>query len=176
MKIAVYLGSRNGARPEYVQAARSLGAWIGDKGHTLVYGGSRGGLMGELASAVLNHGGKVTGVLPDVDEIMNLRQKGLTEYIYTKDVAERRSKMIELADAFAVLPGGLGTLDEITEVLSLKSLNLIPQPIVFFDAADYFAPLRALFRHMIGEGFSEEAYFENVLFTDDTTQLDAFLR
>ena len=130
MKIAVYLGSRNGARPEYVQAARSLGAWIGDKGHTLVYGGSRGGLMGELASAVLNHGGKVTGVLPDVDEIMNLKQKGLTEYIYTKDVAERRSKMIELADAFAVLPGGLGTLDEITEVLSLSEndvgLSLLP--------------------------------------------------
>lgn len=176
MNVAVYLGSRPGDSPAYAKNAEALGRWLGKSGLTLVYGGSKGGLMGVLASAALSEGGRVIGVLPDVDLIMQLKQPGLSQYVYTEDVAERRSRMIELADAFVVLPGGLGTIDEITEVLSLASLDLIRQPIVFFGAEGYFEPFRALFKHMIQKGFSEEAYFKNVCFTESLDELAAFLR
>ena len=175
MNIAVYLGSRNGNSDEYVAFAERTGKWIGANGHTLIYGGSRGGLMGILAESALKENGSVIGVLPAVDEIMTLKQPGLTQYLYTADVAERRSKMISLANAFIVLPGGLGTLDEISEVLSLKSLDLIRQPIIFFGPKAFFDPLRHLFRHLVNTGFSDEKYFENLLFTDDADEMARFI-
>lgn len=175
MNVTVYLGSRPGDSPAYTRNAETLGNWIGSSGHTLIYGGSDGGLMGVLASAALNAHGKVIGVLPQVEAIMQREQAGLSQIIYTEDVAARRSRMIELADAFVVLPGGLGTLDEISEVLSLASLDLIWQPIVFFGAEGYFEPFRALFRHMIEKDFSSESYFKNVLFTEELDELAAYL-
>lgn len=176
MNVAVYLGSRPGDSPAYARNAEALGSWLGKSGLTLVYGGSKGGLMGVLASATLSEGGRVIGVLPDVEAILRQKQAGLSQYIYTKDVAERRSRMIALADAFVVLPGGLGTVDEITEVLSLASLDLIPQPIVFYGAEGYFEPFKALFEHMIAKGFSSKEYFKNVCFTENLEELAAFLK
>ncbi len=175
MNIAVYLGSRPGNSPAYTKNAQVLGSWIGKNGYTLVYGGSNGGLMGVLASAALQEKGSVIGVLPKVDAILKRTQAGLSEYIYTEDVAARRSRMIGLADAFIVLPGGLGTIDEITEVLSLASLGLARQPIIFFGADGYFEPFKALFQHMIDQGFSSETYFTNVCFTESLEELSAFL-
>ena len=105
MNIAVYCGSASGNRPSFTEGAKALGSWIAQNGHTLVYGGSRTGLMGATADAVLAGGGKVIGVIPDVKLIQERRHPGLTECIETKDMAERKQKMIELADAYVALPG-----------------------------------------------------------------------
>ncbi len=175
MNIAVYLGSRPGDSPKYSEMTRALGKWIGKNGFTLVYGGSAQGLMGALADSTLASGGEVIGILPNVKEIMDVKQPGLTKYIYTASVAERRSRMIELADAFVTLPGGLGTLDEISEVLSLMSLDLLWQPVVFLGANGYYEPLRKLFRHIIDTGFSDRAYYKHVLFTEDIDSMAAHI-
>ena len=124
MNIAVYCGSASGNRPSFTEGAKALGSWIAQNGHTLVYGGSRTGLMGATADAVLAGGGKVIGVIPDVKLIQERRHPGLTECIETKDMAERKQKMIELADAYVALPGGPGTLDEISEVICLARLGI----------------------------------------------------
>ena len=99
MNIAVYCGSVSGNKEQFEKGARALGTWIGEHGHTLVYGGAQGGLMGIVADAVLEHDGTVTGVLPAVESIQKRRHPGLTAYIETKDMAERKAKMIELSDA-----------------------------------------------------------------------------
>ena len=94
MNIAVYCGSSAGSKEAYTIGAVALGMWIAENGHTLVYGGARGGLMGTIANSVLSNGGKVIGVLPQVESIQNRRHQFLTEYIDTKDMAERKAKMI----------------------------------------------------------------------------------
>lgn len=133
MNIAVYCGSASGNRPSFTEGAKALGSWIAQNGHTLVYGGSRTGLMGATADAVLAGGGKVIGVIPDVKLIQERRHPGLTECIETKDMAERKQKMIELADAYVALPGGPGTLDEISEVICLARLGIENKACVLFD-------------------------------------------
>ncbi len=115
MNITVYLGSNEGNDPSLKEAVRALGAWIGNAGHALVYGGSKSGLMGELAESVLNAGGKVTGVEPQFFIDAGLEYDAITTLIVTKDMAERKAKMIELGDAFIAFPGGTGTLEEVSE-------------------------------------------------------------
>ena len=112
MNITVYLGASEGVDPALKTAARELGAWIGKSGHALVYGGSKCGLMGELAESVLEAGGEVTGVEPRffIDE--GFAYDAITRLIVTRDMSERKAKMIELGDAFIAFPGGTGTLEE----------------------------------------------------------------
>ncbi|MBP3280001.1 MAG: TIGR00730 family Rossman fold protein, partial [Butyrivibrio sp.] len=146
MNIAVYCGSSSGNNSKFMESAKYLGRWIGESGNTLVYGGACKGLMGALADAVLESGGKVIGVLPDVPRIQARKHTGLTECINTSSMAERKAKMIELADAFVALPGGIGTLDEITDVLSLSSLDVVKGPIVLFNTDGYYEPFRKVVR------------------------------
>ena len=113
MNITVYLGANAGNDPALAEAVRELGSWIGANGHRLVYGGSRSGLMGQLAQSALDAGGTVTGVEPQFFVQQELQHDGLTELIVTKDMTERKTKMIELGDAFIAFPGGTGTLEEI---------------------------------------------------------------
>lgn len=175
MNIAVYCASREGNSPEYLRAAREVGAWIGKSAHALVYGGSQGGLMGAVADAALENGARVTGVIPDIEVIKRRRHPHLTQYVYTDTMAQRRTRMIELADAFVALPGGLGTLDEVSEVLSLASLELVKGKMVLFGALGYYEPLKELFKGIVREGFGEAAYFEKLLFTESIGELAAFL-
>lgn len=111
MNITVYLASSTGNDSKFEEAVKELGSWIGASGNTLVYGGSKTGLMGELAQSVLQAGGKVIGVEPQffIDE--DYQYEGLTQLIITKDMAERKTKMIELGNAFIAFPGGVGTLE-----------------------------------------------------------------
>ena len=124
MHITVYLGASCGTDPHLAQAVRELGAWIGAAGHTLVYGGSKTGLMGLLAQSALDQGGSVIGVEPECFMAQDLQHDGLTQLIVTRSMAERKAKMIQLGDAFIAFPGGTGTLEEITEVMSQVSLGL----------------------------------------------------
>ena len=130
MNITVYLGSTEGRAPDLKHAVQELGTWIGESGNSLVYGGSRTGLMGLLAKSVLDAGGRVTGVEPQffIDE--DLQYEGLTELIVTEDMAERKAKMIQLGDAFIAFPGGTGTLEEITEIMSKRSLRQLDAPCI----------------------------------------------
>ena len=175
MRIAVYCGSRDGNGPEYLAKAEELGRWIGKNGHELVYGGSQGGLMGAVADAALQCGAAVTGVQPDIPLIKARCHPGLTTLIQTKTMAERRSEMIRLSDAFVALPGGVGTLDEISEVLSLASLDIVQGPVVFVNTLGYYDRLRAFTQDMVERGFAEKEYFDRVLFSDDAEEIGRFL-
>ena len=112
MNITVYLGASEGNDPALKTAVRELGAWIGGSGHALVYGGSKCGLMGELAESVLRSGGEVTGVEPQFFIDAGFEYDVITRLIVTEDMSERKAKMIELGDAFIAFPGGTGTLEE----------------------------------------------------------------
>ena len=115
MKITVYLGSHEGSDPFLKEAVKELGVWIAENNHILVYGGSKIGLMGELADSVLNADGMAIGVEPEFFIDDNLQHENLSELIITSDLQDRKRKMIELGDAYIAFPGGTGTLDEITE-------------------------------------------------------------
>ena len=175
MNIAVYCGSSCGNDPGFMESVRTLGRWIGENGHTLVYGGAGKGLMGELADAVLKVGGRVIGVLPGIMLIQERKHMGLTEYIETSSMAERKTKMIELADAFVALPGGIGTLDEITEVMTLASLGITKCPIVLYDTDGYYRPLEAVLENIIGKEFGRKEYFSDVLISEDIKKISEHL-
>lgn len=176
MNIAVYCASRPGNDPAFSEDAYKVGRWIGEHGHTLVYGGSFTGLMGRVASGCLDAGGEVIGVIPEIDELVARQNPRLSRVIFTKDMADRRSEMIRLSDGFIALPGGLGTFDEVTEVLSLKSLDLVKGKVAFFDTLGYYAKLKDAFRSILDNGFGEPAYFSQVGFLNSTEELDAFFR
>ena len=149
MNITVYLGAFEGNDPVLKKAVWELGTWIGQSGNALVYGGSKSGLMGEIAESVLQAGGKVTGVEPQFFVEQVLQHEGLTELIVTKDMTERKAKMIELGDAFIAFPGGTGTLEEISEIMSKVSLNQISAPCILYNLNGYYDSLKKLLHHMI---------------------------
>lgn len=171
MNITVYLGSSAGTDPAFRTAVRELGAWIGRSGHTLIYGGSKCGLMGELAESALDAGGEVTGVEPQffIDE--GFLYNDITRLIVTRDMTERKTKMIELGDAFIAFPGGTGTLEEIAEVISRLALRQLDAPCVLYNLDGYYNSLRALLNHMIETGLSSEENLQGVSFADDLTQI-----
>ena len=175
MRITVYLGANEGSDPALKQAVRELGRWIGESGNALVYGGSRSGLMGLLAESVLTAGGEVTGVEPQFFMEQELQYDGLTELIVTRDMAERKTKMIELGDAFIAFPGGTGTLEEITEVISKLSLGQLDAPCILYDLNGYYQPLHQLLQQMITMGLSTPARQRNIAFAADLAQIRAIL-
>ena len=147
-KICVYCGSGPGADPAFVEAARALGAILAKHGVGLVYGGGHVGMMGELASAVLDHGGEVTGIIPDFLVAREHAIKGEHGLIVTRDMHERKRKMFELADAFVALPGGVGTLEEIVEQMTWAQLGRHKKPILLANIEGFWQPLCALLDHM----------------------------
>ena len=176
MNIVVYLGANFGNDPALREAVLELGTWIGASGNSLVYGGSRSGLMGVIADSVLENGGAVTGVEPQffIDE--GYQHEGLTSLIITKDMAERKAKMIELGDAFIAFPGGTGTLEEITEVMSKVSLKQLHKPCILYNLNGFYDSLKALLRHMIDTGLSNEARQEGISFAENLEQIKELLR
>lgn len=175
MKIAVYCGSACGTEPEYMAVARELGDWIGRNGHALVYGGSNTGLMGAVADAVLAHNGKVIGVLPDVPLIHERRHPGLSEYYLMDTMSTRKDRMIELSDAYIALPGGFGTLDEISDVLCLNRLQLIRRPSVLVNTRGFYEPVRQLILNMIDAGFVGGEEMDMLRITDDVEEIAEFV-
>lgn len=151
--ICVYCGSSAGAEPLYHDAARKLGTIIGKAGLGLVYGGSNMGLMGMIAGAVAEAGGKVTGIIPDflINEKNTL--KADHEQIVVPDMHTRKRLMFERADAFVALPGGVGTLEELVEQLTWVQLERHSKPVVLADIGGFWRPLLALFAHMREQGF-----------------------
>lgn len=154
MNLTVYCASSNRIADVYVEAAAELGELIGRGGHTLVYGGGRVGLMGVVASAVHEHGGRVFGVIPKaLRAIEGVAYEVADDLVETQTMQERKALMFNLAHAFIVLPGGYGTLEELMEVLTLKQLGYHEKALVLVNTASYFDPLLALFEHFYNHRF-----------------------
>lgn len=175
MNITVYLGACSGNDENLKKSVAELGNWIGESGNTLIYGGSKTGLMGELAKSVLQAGGKAIGVEPQffIDE--NVQYEGLTELIITKDMSERKAKMIELGDAFIAFPGGTGTLEEISEVMSKVSLKQLTVPCILYNLNGYYDSLKELLLHMIEKGLSSEEKQERIYFAENLKEICGIL-
>ena len=154
LRLCVYCGSSGAVDERYREAARELGAGLAAAGIGLVYGGGRVGLMGLLADAVLVAGGEVTGIIPSRLWDAELAHRGVTELVVVDSMHERKRLMAEKADAFAILPGGVGTLDEMFEILSWKQLDLHRKPIFLVDIGGYWRPLRVLLDHIVAHGFA----------------------
>ena len=176
MNITVYLGANAGNDPALAEAVRELGSWIGANGHRLVYGGSRSGLMGQLAQSALDAGGTVTGVEPQFFVQQELQHDGLTELIVTKDMTERKTKMIELGDAFIAFPGGTGTLEEIAEVMSKVSLRHLDAPCILYNLNGYYDGLKILLGQMIEKGLSSPERQQGIYFVEDLEQIKKILQ
>jgi uncharacterized protein (TIGR00730 family) len=151
--LCVYCGSAGAVDERYRAAASELGDCLGRAGIALVFGGGRIGLMGLAADAALAAGGRVIGVIPEHLREAELAHPGASELIVTANMHERKRVMAERADAFAVLPGGIGTLDEMFEILTWRQLGLHDKPVFVVDIAGYWRPLRALFDHLVAERF-----------------------
>ena len=176
MNITVYLGANEGKDATLKMAVRELGTWIGESGNRLIYGGSKSGLMGELAESVLQAGGEVTGVEPQFFIDMEYQYDAITELIVTKDMTERKTKMIELGDVFIAFPGGTGTLEEIAEVMSKVSLKHLTAPCILYNLNDYYDGLQTLLRHMTEMGLSSPERQEGIYFAKDLSEIREIIK
>ncbi|MFC7331840.1 TIGR00730 family Rossman fold protein [Rhodocista pekingensis] len=151
--VCVYCGSSGQVADTYKQAAHDLGRRIGAAGLRLVYGGGRVGLMGITADAALAEGGEVVGIIPEHIQALEVDHTGLTELHVVDSMHTRKAMMVSRSDAFVILPGGLGTLDEAFEIITWRQLRLHDKPIIIVDVDGYWAPLRALLTHIRETGF-----------------------
>jgi hypothetical protein len=156
--VCVFCGSSNGIDPVFLEAARLLGAAIAQHGWRLIYGGAEVGLMGALADAALAAGGAVTGVIPRSLFRQEIAHRGLTELIEVNSMHERKAEMARRADAFLVLPGGLGTLDEMCEILTWGLLGIHDKPVVLINTAGYWNAFLHLLDGAVEAGFLRSAH------------------
>lgn len=161
--VCVYCGSSPGADPAYARAARDVGDLLAASGLRLVYGGGSVGLMGEVANAALRAGGQVTGVIPRGLFRAEVAHPGLTELVEVTSMHERKMAMFERADAFVALPGGLGTLEELTELSTWAQLRLHDKPIATLDVNGFWQPFHQLLRRLVAEGFMKQAALELII-------------
>lgn len=158
MRLCVFCGSKHGVRPEYGQAARRFGTLMAEQGIGLVYGGGAIGLMGEVADAVLAGGGEAIGVIPRFLSGAEIAHPGLTELHVVESMHERKARMAELADGFAALPGGIGTLEELNEILTWAQLRLHAKPIGLLNVAGFYDGFLEFLRLTVREGFLAEEH------------------
>ena len=152
--VCVYCASSEAVAPEHRAVARALGAGLVERGWELMYGGGNIGLMGEVARAVLAGGGRVTGVIPHLLADREVALEEVTNLVRTDTMRERKALMDEGSDAFVILPGGIGTLEELVEIITLKQLGYHDRVIVLLDPTQYWEPLLVLLRRMVAEGLA----------------------
>ena len=152
-RLCVYCGSSTGNKPEFAAVARDLGRTMAEAGIGLVYGGGSVGLMGEVARAVLAAGGHVTGIIPDFLVSKERMLDGVSELIVTRTMHERKMGMFERSTGFVALPGGIGTLEELAEILTWAQLQQHARPVILVNADNFWSPLIRMFEDMKGNGF-----------------------
>lgn len=155
-RVAVYAASSSQVSSEYIDAAAELGRTLAAEGIEIVYGAGKVGLMGALADAALDAGGKVTGVIPQFMVDNGWCREKLTNLIVTSDMHTRKEKIVSLADATIALPGGVGTLEELMEIITWKQLGLYADPIVILNTRGYFNPLKEMLERAVEEKFMRE--------------------
>ena len=165
--LCVFCGARFGVDPATRDTAVGLGRLLVAEDITLVYGGGGVGLMGLVANAVLDSGGRAIGIIPNFLLQREAGHPKLTETVVVETMHERKLQMFERSDAFVVLPGGIGTLEEFFEVLSWRTLGLHSKPIVIIDQGGYWQPLAALLRNVVEGGFAERTHLDHVVFVSE---------
>ena len=175
-RVCVYCGSGPGANPAFAVAAARFGRILAENGVGLVYGGGSLGLMGAVATGVLDHGGQVTGIIP---EFLTARERALVraqDVVVTRDMHERKQLMFDRADAFVALPGGIGTLEELVEQMTWAQLGRHNKPILIANIAGFWEPLRALLDHMRVLGFIRPGLTIDPLMADTVDEILPKLR
>jgi uncharacterized protein (TIGR00730 family) len=171
MQVCVFCGSSPGTDPAYLAAAEHVGRTLAERDVGLIYGGAGVGTMGALADAALAAGGRVTGVIPQSLVDREIAHPRLSELYVVADLHERKAKMASLADAFLVLPGGAGTLEELFEVFTWAQLGLHHKPIALLDVAGYYQPMLRFMDHMAGQGFLRREYRDMLIVDTDVTEV-----
>ncbi|WP_198964073.1 TIGR00730 family Rossman fold protein [Bradyrhizobium sp. Y36] len=174
--VCVYCGSGPGTNPNFIEAAKALGKSLADNHIRLVYGGGSLGLMGAVATSVLDHGGTVTGIIPD---FLRMRENALTrvqEMVVTPDMHERKRLMFERSDAFVALPGGLGTLEELVEQLTWQQLGRHAKPVLLANIDNFWEPLFSLVSHMRQTQFIRAGLSVDILKADKVEEIVPRLR
>lgn len=167
MKIAVFCGSSTGNNIDYINATKKLGEFFAKKNIDVVYGGGNVGLMGAIADSVMNNGGKVYGVIPEKLKDKELAHENITELKVVSNMHERKAAMAEMADAFVVLPGGAGTLEEIFEVWTWAQLGFHQKACAFLNVNGFYDKLFELIEHMCKNEFLKQDYLDMLIKTED---------
>lgn len=175
-RVAVYCGSANGSDPAFLAEAKRLGTAIADAGLGLVYGGASVGLMGAVADAALAGGAEVIGVLPEILSGSEIAHRGLTRLELVATMHERKARMVKLADAFLMLPGGYGTLDEMMEIVTWKQLRMHAKPCILVNTSGYWDGLLAFLDRAVEAGFLKPDNRELLELVPDTAEAIARLR
>ena len=170
-KICVFTGSRHGLRPEYADAAKSLGRKLVGRGYGLVYGGGNVGLMTAIADMVLEMNGHVTGVIPNSLVSKEVAHLGLSELRIVDSMHERKAVMAELSDGFVAMPGGIGTMEEFFEVLSWAQLGLHEKPCALLNVAGYYDPLIQFLDHAVEQDFIKPKHRALLVVENDASRL-----
>ena len=175
MRITVFCGANNGKSELYKENAIELGKWIANKNHTLVYGGGKIGLMGVIADTVLENSGAVIGIMPQFLVDREISHKGITEFVIVDDMSERKTQLVDLGDAFIALPGGPGTLEEISQVISWVRVGKKDAPCILMNVNGYYDFLEQYFDKMVEDGFLTKEDRKRTLFTDSIDEMEEFI-
>ncbi len=175
MHVGVYCGSRERVQDSFRRLADDLGSEIGRRGWTLVYGGGSVGLMGRVARATHQHGGQVVGVIPESMDTVEVAYRDADELIVVDTMRQRKQLMDDRADAFVVLPGGFGTLEELSEVITHRYLDYHAKPVVIVNHAGFYDPLLELFDHFVEHGFAGDRYRDMYAVVEDVSGAVALL-
>jgi uncharacterized protein (TIGR00730 family) len=173
--IAVFCGSQNGANPLFAEQARHLGSYMGNNNITLIYGGGNKGLMGAVANAAMENGGKVRGIIPEVLVGWEHQHTGITDLQVVADMHARKKIMYELCDAAIILPGGYGTLDEMFEMLTWNTLKIHNKKIILLNTAGFYNHLIAHARHMQEAKFLYENWNERIVVANSAEEVISWL-
>ena len=171
MHICVYCGSRDQVDERYGALADEVGGAIAKQGWSLVYGGGSVGLMGRVARAVQAGGGSVVGVIPASMDTIEVANRDADELIVVETMRERKQIMDDRADAFVVLPGGFGTLEELAEILVLKILGYTDRPLIVVNPAGFYDPLKELFDHFVEQKFAQPKHLAMVEFVESVEEV-----
>lgn len=171
MRLCVYCASQPGNKPVYRQAAQDLGRLLAESGIALVYGGNKGGLMGEVATATLDAGGQVIGVMPHVLATIEHVHPGLTELYFVESLHERKARMIELSNGSIIMPGATGTMDELFEQLTWLHVGLHDKPCAIFNIDGFYDHLIALMERMVEDGFLLRQHRDGLIVASQASEL-----
>lgn len=175
MKICVFLGSKSGNKPIFKSKILELGTWIAKNGHTLIFGGSKVGLMGELAVQVKSEGGKVIGIEPEMFDNNEVALKDVDEYIVVKTFSERKDMLMELSDVFIMFPGGMGTLEEFSQIASMKNMGVSDKKVFVYNIDGYYENLKQQLDIMSENDFYSKEKNEEIKFITNLNELNKFL-
>ena len=173
--ICVYAGSASGNKKEYTEKAIELGQRIAKEGYSMIYGGGSNGLMGVTADAALSQGAKVTGIITEQLNAIEVGHKGLTKLEIVSSMHERKARMAELSDAIISLPGGVGTWEELFEALAWNQLGFYSKPIILFNVDGYYSSLYQFSKESVTQGFLPNSTFQELFISEDLTEIFDFI-